>query len=295
MADNTTITPGAGATIAADDIGGGVLAQRVKPVWGPDGTGNDIDVASGKSLPVQVRSATGLIPIGEPTDAKNAATDGTSVSLVSLLKQISATLQAGIVAALGQTTKSASMSVTVASDDDKIGTSREFAVVGTTLTRPANTTTYTAGDAISDNATAGSVTVQPVTVSDVNDAPITLADIILDTNDTGLAAAINVDVFVYNSDPTASSGVGGGDNSAFSNKKAGFVGRFRGTFLAFSDGGKAICRPVDGDNTLMQVLNVKPGSGAKTLWLQYKAVTGFTPSANSTTIIPTVRGFQGRA
>lgn len=51
MADNVAITAGSGTTIAADDIGSGVLAQRVKPVWGPDGTGNDVDVASG--LPVQ--------------------------------------------------------------------------------------------------------------------------------------------------------------------------------------------------------------------------------------------------
>jgi hypothetical protein len=59
MADNVAITAGTGTTIAADDIGAGVLAQRVKLVWGPDGTGNDADVASGKSLPVQLRSPTG--------------------------------------------------------------------------------------------------------------------------------------------------------------------------------------------------------------------------------------------
>lgn len=60
MVDNIAVTPGTGTTIAADDIGAGVLAQRVKPVWGPDGTGNDIDIASGKALPVQLRSPTGV-------------------------------------------------------------------------------------------------------------------------------------------------------------------------------------------------------------------------------------------
>lgn len=59
MADNLAVTAGSGTTIAADDIGGGVLAQRVKPVWGPDGTGNDVDVASGKPMPVQIRSSVG--------------------------------------------------------------------------------------------------------------------------------------------------------------------------------------------------------------------------------------------
>lgn len=41
MADDISVTPGSGATIAADDIGGGKLAQRVKPVLGADGTGVD--------------------------------------------------------------------------------------------------------------------------------------------------------------------------------------------------------------------------------------------------------------
>jgi len=59
MADNVTITPGTGATVSADDIGSGVLVQRVKATWGPDGTANDADVATGKPLPVQLRASTG--------------------------------------------------------------------------------------------------------------------------------------------------------------------------------------------------------------------------------------------
>lgn len=58
MVDNVAITPGTGATVAADDVGG-VLHQRVKTTWGPDGTANDADVASGKPLPVQLRGSDG--------------------------------------------------------------------------------------------------------------------------------------------------------------------------------------------------------------------------------------------
>lgn len=50
MADNATL-PATGSVVAADDIGSGVLAQRVKPVWGADGTGTDAQVA--QPLPVQ--------------------------------------------------------------------------------------------------------------------------------------------------------------------------------------------------------------------------------------------------
>lgn len=58
MADNFAFTPGTGATGAADDIGG-VLWPRVKVTWGPDGTANDTDVATGKPMPVQSRVSDG--------------------------------------------------------------------------------------------------------------------------------------------------------------------------------------------------------------------------------------------
>lgn len=51
MADNVAITAGSGTTIGADDVGAGVLHQRVKPTWGADGTGTDVQVA--QPLPVQ--------------------------------------------------------------------------------------------------------------------------------------------------------------------------------------------------------------------------------------------------
>lgn len=280
MADNVAITQGSGTVIAADDIGGGVLAQRVKPVWGPDGTGNDIDVATGKPLPVQVRSATGLIPIGEPTDAKSTATDGTSASGISIWKQISASVQslvAGVVLAAGR---------------NALGTvtPRFINAAFTTNVRPANTTAYSVNDSISNNATAGLVTALSATVSDTNDDPVSITEILLDTNDTGLAAGVQVRALIYNSDPTASSGVGGGDNAAFSNKRAGFVGSLVGTFRAFSDGGKARLVPEEGSNII-----AKPVPGAETLHVEYQALTAFTPSANSTTIDATLKGFQGRA
>jgi hypothetical protein len=137
MVDNVAITAGSGTTIAADDIGSGILAQRVKPVWGPDGTGNDIDVATGKPLPVQVRSATGLIPLGEPTDAKAAQTDTTSVSAISLLKQLSDYLNGnGKIGAVSQGYTSGKVSVT----------------------RPANATPYTANDVLGPASGTSAIT-----------------------------------------------------------------------------------------------------------------------------------------
>jgi hypothetical protein len=45
MADNVAYTPGLGATIAADDIGG-VLFQRIKPTIGEDGSAVDVSLSN---------------------------------------------------------------------------------------------------------------------------------------------------------------------------------------------------------------------------------------------------------
>lgn len=120
MADNDTIKDGTGAsiTVANDDIGG-VKYPRFKMTWGPDGTANDADAATGKPLPIQLRSATGLIPIGEPTDAKSTATDTTSVTGISIWKQISASVQLMVFGAGLATT---AQRTTLASDDPAVAT-----------------------------------------------------------------------------------------------------------------------------------------------------------------------------
>jgi hypothetical protein len=278
MADNTTITPGTGATVAADDVGG-ALHQRVKATWGPDGTGNDIDIASGKPLPVQVRSTTGLIPFGEPTDAKSTATDTTSASGISIWKQISASVQSLVTGTV------------LAAGTALIGKVKTKFIVAaaSAYTRPANTTAYTANDAVSNNGTAGSVTAISLSLSDVNDDTVTLERIRILSTDTGVQGK-NFRVWLFNSDPTANSGVGGGDNAAWSQKQAGFIGSMSGTFRAFSDGAGAVCIPDEGTRII-----TAPVTGAKTVFALLQTLDAFTPSANSTTFTLTAEGFQGAA
>lgn len=62
MADNVGYTPGTGATVAADEIGG-VLHQRVKIGVGVDGTA--VDVSSSNPMPI----------VGTTTDGVNASSD----------------------------------------------------------------------------------------------------------------------------------------------------------------------------------------------------------------------------
>lgn len=63
MADNIQITEGAGTPVHADEYSHGTYgagkSQVIKVTWGPPGTGNDTDVASGKPLPIQIRASGG--------------------------------------------------------------------------------------------------------------------------------------------------------------------------------------------------------------------------------------------
>jgi hypothetical protein len=173
-----------------------------------------------------------------------------------------------------------------------------------TLTRPANTTPYSVGDSISDNATAGSVTAIVATVSDTNDDPVIITEIKIDSTDTGLAGK-RIRAYLFNSDPTALSGVGAGDNVGYANKKAGYVGSFAGKLeTGFSDGTVGRLVPTFNDSADTTNLGglpaggfvvAKPASGAKTFWVQFQTLDAFTPSAISTTIIAKIKGLQARA
>lgn len=254
MADNVDFTPGTGATGAADDIGG-VMYPRVKIGLGADGTA--VDAVAG------------------------AGVTGTGVQRVTVATDD------GLHTKLGEVQASPTQNTVL----DRLKSARPRFILATfsVLTRPANTTAYTANDSVSDNATAGSVTALVATVSDTNDDPISVERIRVTSTDTGVAGK-TFRAYIFNSDPTASSGVGAGDNAAWSNKNAGYVGTLTGVFKTFSDGCVAILAPEDGSRILCS-----PATGAKTLWIQLQTLSDFTPSANSTTFTSRFEGFQGRA
>lgn len=273
----------------------------------------------------------GQATLGAKTDAKSTATDTTSVSAMSVWKQISASVQLMV---FGAGTAAAAQRTTLASDDPAVaalgGTSdaavtagatgsisaklrsisrdlvanivlaagrnvigatktRLIAATASAMTRPANTTAYSANDAVSNNGTAASVTAVSFTMSDTNDDPILLDSMLVMSTDTGVQGK-NFRAYLFNADPTASSGVGGGDNAAWSQKQNGFIGTMVGSFKTFSDGSGAVLTPEDGQRII-----TKPVSGAQTLFALFQTIDAFTPSANSTTFTATLRGIQGIA
>jgi hypothetical protein len=76
MADNVAITAGTGTTIAADDVGGGVLHQRVKLTWGVDGTGTDASASN--PLPVVQTGTHNIGTVTAVTAISNALPAGTN-------------------------------------------------------------------------------------------------------------------------------------------------------------------------------------------------------------------------
>lgn len=76
MADNIGYTPGTGATVAADEIGG-VLHQRVKLGIGDDGVA--VDVSETNPMPVEL--------VGVSESAPLPVTDGAIAQLLGMLLQ----------------------------------------------------------------------------------------------------------------------------------------------------------------------------------------------------------------
>lgn len=156
---------------------------------------------------------------------------------------------------------------------------RFISPAATTLTRPANTTAYSIGDEVGGVGTA-------VSLGDTNDAPFSIEAIRIDTADTGPGTATaTFECWVYNVTITPAA-----DNAAFTSVHTGLVGRFSGTWIATSDGSFVILTPVEGSRRI-----AKPLAGAKTVNLDFKTLTAWTPSANSTVFNIVVEGFQGRA
>lgn len=68
MADNFTVTPGVGKTIAADEIST-VYYQRIKLIHGADGV-NDGDVSTANPFPIRVTDGTNVVTVRSLTNSK---------------------------------------------------------------------------------------------------------------------------------------------------------------------------------------------------------------------------------
>lgn len=163
MADNSSLPVASGNEIFANDDIAGVKYPRPKINWGPDGTANDVDVASGKPLPIQHRVAdgtawtygAGAVGAGSPrvtlgSDDPAVAVLGAQADAASATTSIKAALRA-IATALGTTAldlgqgTGGSRTLRVAIDSAQLDGS-EYETVAASATNQAMGATGATGD-----------------------------------------------------------------------------------------------------------------------------------------------------
>lgn len=226
MTTNVNTNTGAsGATnvpVATENLSG-AITQRVKLVLGATDT-DDGDVASGNPIPVTAFALP--LPTGASTSAKQdtgntslgnidtaigakadaaATTDAGTFSLIALIKRM-----LGKLPSLGQTTMSGSQPVTMASDQPAIPVtvSQTLFSVAASLTRPADTTAYTVGDAVTDS-TSAPTTLSLSSVGSGNSSQIEIDSVIVTSSVKGSVLPY-FRVYISNNAMTATN-----DNSAF--------------------------------------------------------------------------------
>lgn len=141
---------------------------------------------------------------------------------------------------------------------------------GQTVTRPADTTTYAAGDLVANSTTAGSVTYPTIQITNYTDQTVKLTRMRLRKSGT----TINLGMFrvhLYRTQPT----VANGDNGAWlTNNVANYVGSFDVTMSrAMNDGSIGIGVPTEGTNIV-----TPPVSGGTTLFYLIEARAAYVPA-----------------
>lgn len=95
MADNIDVTPGAGKTVAGDEIGG-VLHQRVKIEHGADGSATDVSTASPLPVTLPAATVTTLTPPAAITGFATDANQSTQITALQLIDDAIATTGSAI-------------------------------------------------------------------------------------------------------------------------------------------------------------------------------------------------------
>lgn len=153
------------------------------------------------------------------------------------------------------------------------------------LTRPADTTAYSANDLVASSTTAGTVVVPSFALNIYNVTSGAgngfITRLRLASNHTTGLAAIDVAVRLWAVAPTYTNG----DNGAYAvaTGAAGYLGKFTGTCEQFADG--AVCNL---SLAVGQHISVKLASTNDVYW-DLQAVTGFTPQSGKTfTLTPEI-------
>lgn len=143
-------------------------------------------------------------------------------------------------------------------------------VTGTTITRPADTTAYAAGDIVASSTTAATVNAAPTTaaVAKAVDQEFTLLKCRLRKTGTSLTSAI-FRVHCHSAAITVTNG----DNGAWLTTESSYIGSFDVTCeVAFSNAAMGVGVPMRGSS-----INGLPASGTQNIHFTIEARAAYTP------------------
>lgn len=234
--------------------------------------------ALGGSLTVATHAVTGSgnfastvadganVALGAKADAKNPATDATPISVMAVLKQISASVQAAITSA-------------TAAGENHIGeVGGNSAVVGATFNRPANTTAYASGQLVANDTVVGNLAPMQIAAARVNDKTGLIRRGRLTKSGTSTANAI-FRAHLYKTSPTAANGDGGAFQT---NNALTYIGSMdfdmsSTNARAFSDGVKCIATPNVGSEIIFD-----PATGTQNIFALLEARGAYAPVSGET-------------
>lgn len=194
----------------------------------------------------------------------------------------------------GQKTSAASIPVVLASDQSQLPaaltagagslkTGMVFANPSSVLTRPADTTAYSANDLVASSTIAGSVTVPSFTATPNTGGSGSITKLRLYTNRITGMAGVQLLIELWVAAPTFNNG----DNGAYSvhTGAASFLGRFTVTSMVqVDDGAYGVALP-DLGNAVDFVLASSPS-----VFWTLETLSAFTPaSAQTFTLVPEIR------
>lgn len=206
------------------------------------------------------------ITLGAKTDAKSTATDATAISLMSVFKQISASVQAALTTA-------------TAAGEAHIGeVGGNSAVVSASFNRPANVTAYVVGQLVANDTVVGNVAPLVLAASRANDKTGLIRRGRLTKSNVSTTNAI-FRAHLYKTSPTAANG----DGATFqTNNALTYIGSLdfdmTGTNArAFSDGVKCITTPSVGSEIIFD-----PATGTQNIFALLEARGAYTPASGET-------------
>lgn len=212
-----------------------------------------------------------------------ASTDTGTFSLIALFKRLLSTSTTlvtnttGLATAANQSTATTSLGTiaTAVQAATPAGTNIIGAltnggqvVIGSTVTRPANTTAYVVGQLVANNTVAGSVTYPTIAAARGTNLVSVATRCILKKTGTSLPNAI-FRVHFYNAQPTVSNG----DGATWLTGSANYLGFFDVTCTqAFTDAAIGVGIPGSGS-----MMTFTPASGTSNLYFLIEARAAYTP------------------